>query len=343
MSVLGLDIGGVNIKTAHGSGGAWVVPFRVCEDPGLLCEKLTSVAALAGAFDQLAVTMTAELCDCFETKRQGVGLVLAAVEMIAHGRPIGVWSTQGRFVTPDEARRTPLNVAAANWHALATYAASLYPQGLTLLVDTGSTTTDIVRLDNGCVDSDGLTDTQRLATGELVYIGARHTPLATLGPTIPWRGRDTAITADWFASTADVFLLTGDLPEDPACTDTPDGRPETRTHAAVRIVRMIGADLETLTAQDARELAGVFAGVMRRRIGDSIKRIASADTIDRVLITGSGSFLAQQAAKFALPGVPRVLLADAIGEAASIAACAYAVAKLATAPTHIVDTAHAAV
>ena len=48
-----------------------------------------------------AVTMTGELADCFATKAEGVARILAAVQAAAETRRVSVWSTAGRFVTPD--------------------------------------------------------------------------------------------------------------------------------------------------------------------------------------------------------------------------------------------------
>src|SRR5678816_634958 len=66
---------------------------------------------------RLAVTMTAELADCFVTKAEGMSYILDQLESI--GRSVSVWSTSGQFVSGEEARQQPMLVAAANWHALA--------------------------------------------------------------------------------------------------------------------------------------------------------------------------------------------------------------------------------
>src|SRR5256885_9284124 len=51
-----------------------------------------------------------------------------------------------------------------------------------LLLDTGSTTTDIIPMINGVPVPVGRTDPHRLGTGELVYTGVRRTPVcAVLG------------------------------------------------------------------------------------------------------------------------------------------------------------------
>ena len=67
--------------------------------------------------------MTGELCDCFETKRDGVRHILAAVAQVFPRDRVTVWSTEGKLLPLDAAAESGLCVAAANWHALATFAA----------------------------------------------------------------------------------------------------------------------------------------------------------------------------------------------------------------------------
>src|SRR5207253_8159474 len=117
---------------------------------------------------RLAVTMTGELCDCFDTKRGGVHAILDSLVRAEPETAIQIWSTLGRFVSVTEARVDPWRVAAANWHALATYAGRFAPQGAGLLIDIGSTTTDIIPLWQGRPVPHGCTDPQRLASGALV-------------------------------------------------------------------------------------------------------------------------------------------------------------------------------
>lgn len=279
MKSLALDIGGANIKAAHGDGETASVAFALWKEPGRLREELESVARRFSSFDRVLVTMTAELCDCFETKRQGVNHVLHAVAAMAGDRLVGVWTTDGEFAAVEQARREPLKAAASNWHALATFVASLFPDGLSLLIDTGSTTTDIIRLRDGRPDATGMTDMARLASGELVYIGVERTSLAALGPTIELGEKIYGVMAELFATTADVFLISGELRDQPERTDTADGRPMTRACAMARIVRMIGADLEMVSEADAIELASAFAAKATERIGAAVRRVAGENLI----------------------------------------------------------------
>src|SRR5258707_266964 len=114
-SVMGLDIGGANLKAAHSSGVARLHPFELWKDPCGLPDALRCLLEEMPSFDRLAVTMTGELCDCFETKRQGVCAILDAVEAVAGKTSIRVWRNDGSLVDVARARTTPLQVAAANW------------------------------------------------------------------------------------------------------------------------------------------------------------------------------------------------------------------------------------
>ena len=64
----------------------------------------------------------------------------------------------------------PLSVAAANWAATARAVAMHHPDAL--LVDIGTTTTDLVPIVGGEVVAVGHTDPERLMSAELLYTGA---------------------------------------------------------------------------------------------------------------------------------------------------------------------------
>jgi hypothetical protein len=325
---LALDIGGVHIKAVHSCGAAWSVPVVHEPVPQRLADTLNDLVVQAPPFDRVLLTMTADLCDAFATRRQGVRYVLDAARLFAADRPIRVWRTDGRFADLAEAYIDPLPCASANWHALATLIAGWFPRGLLLLVDTGSTTTDIIPLSDGRPVPRGLTDTQRLAAGELIYLGAYRTPLEALGPRVEWRGCSYYLMAEWFADMTDVLVLTGCFPEDPKRRDTTDGRPMLRPFAAARLLRMIGADLEQMSLDDAADLATVFAETARHRIAHAVTQALDGRTPQHVVVAGNGDFLASAAASIALPGVPQTRLADRIGPDASAAACAYALLQV---------------
>src|SRR5262245_60369629 len=205
-AVLGLDIGGANLKAAHSGGGARLMPFALWKQPRQLAERLGDLVRSWPEVEVLAVTMTAELCDCFASKSAGVRAILEAVEKVRGGRSVRVWTTRGRFVDLADALSVPLPAAAANWLALATWVACTFAVSDGVLLDLGSTTTDIVPLIGGRAAPCGFTDHDRLRAGELVYTGVRRTPLcALMGP----KWGQYSLAAEFFATTLDVYLVLG--------------------------------------------------------------------------------------------------------------------------------------
>lgn len=331
--ILGLDVGGANLKAADARGIARSTPFPLWKHPDGLADALAQLAA-PFQFDRLAVAMTGELCDCFETRREGVARIVAALRRFAGTREIRIWSTAGRFVEADEATGAAIDeVQAANWHALATYAARWTAGQPALLIDVGSTTTDIVPIVGGRPVPAARTDCGRLATGELVYLGVERTPLCAILPTVQWQGRAMRTMAEWFATTLDVFTLTGDLKDDAHSRATADGRPATRWHAANRLARTIGLDRDSLSEEGALAIAEQARARIVAELGAAVANVARSLRVPRpqcVVAAGQGEFLIRQVLR-SLPGydaVEWISLTERLGAATSTAACAFALATL---------------
>ena len=319
--VAGLDIGGANLKLATTNGFALHQPFALWRQPERLADELRSLLREAPQFDVVAVTMTGELCDCFETKQQGVNAILDALSA-ATDIQILVWTTGGKFTEVAAARRQWLKTAAANWLATATFAARFVPKGAGMFVDVGTTTADIVPLWQGRPRPLGLNDAARLKSRELVYTGIRRTPLcALLG--------DEAM-AEFFATTLDAYLVLGRIDEDENDRDTADGRPATRSCAHARLSRMLGGDPQMISTTETHRLAQRVAKRQSEMLQQAAREVAGRlPGPPHVLVTaGAGEFLAESVRQ-KWRGLSRVSLAEKLGSEISRAACAYAVAVLA--------------
>ena len=199
-------------------------PFEIWRDKHALPDVLRALAAeLPAVSSSVAVTMTAELSDVFRTKREGVRFVLDAVEAVSrapvrrlHHRRRGSWITA-------TARAHPLDVAASNWVATAMLVGRFVPDAL--LVDIGSTTTDVIPVVGGRVAAVGRTDPERLLAGELVYTGVLRTNVAAIVRSVPFRGGQCPVASELFAVSGDVHVLLGTLAPDDYTGPTPDGRP----------------------------------------------------------------------------------------------------------------------
>lgn len=323
-SVLGLDIGGANLKAATSDGRALCVPFALWREPQHLAKRLRAIVRPFRPH-RLAVTMTGELCDCFATKREGVHAILDSVLRATPKMQVQVWSTGGLFFGVEQARAEPGRVAAANWHALATFAGRFAPQGAALLIDIGSTTTDIIALSDGRPVPQALTDPERLMTKELVYTGVGRTPVCAVVP--------SGVARELFATMQDVYLYLRKLPEQPANRDTADGRPATRAYAYARLARMRCADAESFSRFGAIALAKEAYYAQAREVARAADWVTGflpqAPTM--AIVSGRGEFLARTALKLRAKLRCRrvVSLQKRLSSAVSTSACAYALAVLA--------------
>jgi probable H4MPT-linked C1 transfer pathway protein len=337
--IVGWDIGGVNTKVARvvasavdaAAHGAVVSvesrPFEVRRDPAGLAQVIGALAAEVGAEagDRHAVTMTAELTRVFLTKREGVDAVLDAVEAALPGAAIHVFGTDGTFRTPAAARRVPLLVASANWMATAMVVARTHRDAV--VIDTGTTTTDIIPIAGGQVVALGRTDPDRLASGELVYTGALRTPVEAVAVDVAVGGRRVGLAAEGFALSGDVHLWTGSLAPADYTTPTPDGRPATLAGAGDRLRRAVCADAEMLDDAAVTQIAHDLTAQQVDRIRGAVARVRQRHpSIRTAVVTGLGSFLAAEAACRA--GLTVVTLAERHGPSAGRHAPAACVALL---------------
>ena len=281
--VVGWDVGGAHVK------GCLVVDGRVCDAaqwPAPLWQGLEHLdaaldlarqrwpeAARSGA--RHVATMTGEMVDLFPHREAGV------VRLAAHlaealgpsrgstpGRPAGSSRTRGAAVAA---------IASANWRASAELLAQRLPDAM--LVDVGSTTTDLIAVRGGAVAVQGDTDAARLATGELVYHGVVRTPLCALAARVPFRGSAVNVMNEFFATTADVYRLTGEL--DPAHDQQPrPTRSGKDAHATrQRLARMVGRDARDADDTDWLALAHAWRAAQLDEIGGQLERVMHAGAI----------------------------------------------------------------
>ncbi|MEE2739222.1 MAG: hydantoinase/oxoprolinase family protein [Planctomycetota bacterium] len=333
-SVLGLDIGGANVKAFHSDGIASRFPFAVWENPQGLPDMLQRVIDSLPNFQKLLVTMTAELCDCFQTKREGIGMVLDAVEQACSGhREVQVWQTIGRWVSTDQARKEPLLTAASNWNAFATWVGrNLSDGGHAIAIDIGSTTTDIIPLSEGVPIPLGHTDYDRLVAHELIYSGIRRTPVSALVSEVPYRAGSCAVAAECFATTDDVYLVLGWQEEDRQNCDTSDGQPRTYDAATVRLARMICADLEVLRIQEIHRMAEAIAEAQKKIFLIALEEISARfpGKVNTIVVAGEGEQLVLRWLKDTRwSTTPKVAVGSLLTSSISESICAYALTQLA--------------
>lgn len=321
---LGLDIGGANLKAATLDGWAEEIPFALWKYPEQLKSFLGELRSRAPEAANVAVTMTGELCDCFETKKDGVNHIVGAVEAAFSGTRIMYWRTDAGWRDVLGAYQEPYCLAASNWSALGHWIAGKLVNGATVLVDMGSTTTDVLYLVPGKVLAQGLDDASRLRSGELVYTGLTRSPVCSLV--------QHSVCAELFATTLDAHLIMGSLAEQPDRRDSADGRCWTVECAHARMARMLGADMCTSTKLERERLADAVVSAQWTRIAQAIEKVMSCrGPVSQFILGGQGARWVGAMLKkgFGHSGFSVSYLDEIWGEKLARVACAYAVALLA--------------
>ncbi len=277
--MIGIDIGGANLKVVDDAG----VHIHYCP----LWEGAPLRGLLMGyrdpeGEDEAAVVMTGELADCFGSKSEGIAHITQAVMEVFPGARF--YGTDARF------HQGPTReLAAANWLVSADYLRGIYPDAV--LVDVGSTTTDIIPLHD--FDSlTGLTDTKRLQQGYLVYTGMLRTPISALLRSVLLNGVDTGTSTEYFAIAADAHLVLGHIRSDQYICDAPDRGEKTPAAAVRRLAHVVCADPWEIGGEaGASRIAYAFWQAQRQLVSDKLERVRSVHGPGRVITAGIGSAL----------------------------------------------------
>lgn len=303
-NIIGWDIGGAHLKAAIVSEQGLIehVFLEACP----LWQGLTQLEqAVQSILSQLplanylhVMTMTGELVDCFDSRDQGVSSIIATMQKLLGKQDLAVYAGMRSFLSPaDISPQEYPFIASANWLASASLAATQLGQGL--FVDIGSTTTDLLLLSDHQVTTQAYTDYQRLVSGELIYTGIVRTAIMAITQSAQFKGEQVGLMAEYFATMADVYRLTGDLNEAHDHTPTADGSEKTSLRSAMRLSRMIAYEFNQADWQDWLAFANYLKNLQKQRLLAGISRLLAQTesiTTPQLIGAGIGRFLVKEIA-----------------------------------------------
>jgi (4-(4-[2-(gamma-L-glutamylamino)ethyl]phenoxymethyl)furan-2-yl)methanamine synthase len=249
VNIMGWDIGGAHLKAAIIRSPSDVV--AVYQRPCQLWKGLDKLHEAGHEIleesslpiGQHVLTMTGELVDLFAGRDDGVKRILETMKALLPESEVLVYVGKAGFQRLEDVNVSHYaDIASANWLASASWAAQKVGSGL--FVDIGSTTTDILLLADGKVLAEGYSDYERLISQELVYTGIVRTPVMAVAQSTQNDGREVGLMAEYFATMADVYRVTGELDELHDQCDTADGAEKTIAASARRLARMLGCDYD---------------------------------------------------------------------------------------------------
>ena len=288
---IGWDIGGAHLKAARVEDGLVTRAILIPCPLWLGVDKLGIAFAKArqeiGIASRHWVTMTGELADIFGSRAEGVEAIATVAGQCLSAETIMIYAGRAGFVGADSVTPHGADIASANWHASAQWAARAATRGL--FVDMGSTTTDLITLVGGQVVARGYSDFERLASGELVYTGMVRTSLMAVAGRVPFRGQSMPLMNEHFASTADIYRILGELPRGADRHPTADGGEKTARASRVRLARMIGLDADDAPEAVWAELARAFKEAQLRGLHDAATLVLSSGNLPKTApVIGAG-------------------------------------------------------
>lgn len=296
--VIGWDLGGAHLKAARVAPEGLItqvvqLPCPLWQGIQHLEAGIREALARLGAAPVHAVTMTGEMVDLFADRQEGVARIAGLIRDLLPGVECRFYAGRHGWVPAEGVESRVAHIASANWRASAELVARHAPAAL--LVDIGSTTTDVIPILAGRVVAQGSSDAERLVSRELVYTGVVRTPVMALAPVACVDGVEVPLIAEYFATLADVHRLTGDLPAGADLHPTADGGEKTAAASARRLARMVGRDAASARPGVWTDLARDLARRQADQVAAAISAVSSRAGIPPeapIVAAGAGRFVA---------------------------------------------------
>ncbi|MFX0004383.1 MAG: hydantoinase/oxoprolinase family protein [Candidatus Hodarchaeota archaeon] len=283
MIIFGLDIGGANTKAAllnfndndiiESFSYIEYFPFwekNILEIPEMLIRVLKNLVEKSGyktnVINYFAITITAELSDAFQTKREGIHLILRALGKVFNKNKLRFITNNCKFINFNEAKSDYLSIAAANWASTALFLGSFTSN--CILIDAGSTTIDIIPILNSIPVPNGKDDISRLINHELIYTGGLRATIPSISHHVPYKGNNVRVSFEKFALISDVHRILNHITEEEYINDTADNRSKSIENCYARLSRIICLDIETIS----KEELDIIANFIYQKQLDIIKK-----------------------------------------------------------------------
>lgn len=298
---IGWDVGGAHLKAVLLDAECKVLAAKQVYCPlwlslSQLDIAITQVLTEFNA-NQHVVTMTGELADIFPNRQQGVLQIAQLLSSKLQGE-VSYYAGKHQFVDVAKVAEYWVDIASMNWLASVQFVAQNVAHAL--FVDIGSTTTDIALINDAVPMVKGFTDAKRMQCDELVYTGVVRTPLMAVAQQIKFGNKMTHVAAEHFATAADVYTLSAELPIDSNAADTADGTDKSMASCARRIARMVGCDVADAPLNTWRNLALQFkqqqVNQIKQAMHNQLSKLKDCNDL-QIIGAGAGSFLVAEIAK----------------------------------------------
>jgi len=288
--ILGFDIGGANTKAAllqiendsiHRSFSyIEYFPFweKALQDISSMfvrvVEKLMIQNNLVlNDITFISITITAELSDAFQTKREGILTIVNALGQIFEKEKLFFINNKNEFYSYDQVKLDAISVAGANWVSTSLFLGNFVPK--CILIDAGSTTIDVIPILNSVPVPKGKNDVERLINRELIYTGGLRATIPSIAHFLPYKDKMVRISFERFALVSDIHRILNNISEADYINDTADNRSKTLNNCYARLARMLCMDLESISIKELDKIAKYIYDKQIEMISNDVKEFMS--------------------------------------------------------------------
>ena len=245
---IGWDLGGAHIKycvESQTSNVIWydIIRFDFWKDYAKLSDLIMGICNKyyeKGSSMENYFTMSAEMCDCFDNRRDGVKYIINQIKKIKYNSYI--FSKNGLSKLTDRDNVYPDEIGSYNWYASALYISKLIEN--VILIDFGSTTCDFSIIKNGKIMNRRTSDFHGMLNKELLYTGCSRTPIYAHINEIRSGNKIYNIIPENFSSMSDINIILGKLNKRDIYSKSSDGSSHSLSQSYKRVSRSFGFDYD---------------------------------------------------------------------------------------------------
>ncbi len=274
LSFLGIDIGGAHIKLVglDEKKNVIIVKYRKCyiwKDPQKLLGEIKFINSLSKNKEVVCgITMTAELCDIFSTRKSGAKTLRNKCRKIKFKK---LFYENSKKVFESIDKSNPVNFMSMNWHAAGRFIAKFLENAI--LIDLGSTTTDFICIKNNKIMNIGFDDFSRLQNGELLYTGIIRTPIFGIENSVNLNSKEFNIIPEFFSRTSDLYRVQGKIKKIFDIDEEADLSSKSINSSYRRIARSFGLDLSNQNKKIIHKLSKKITEQQLNLISENVDKL----------------------------------------------------------------------
>ncbi len=158
-----------------------------------------------------------------------------------------------------------------NWHATGKFISRNLNDAI--VVDFGSTTTDIICIKNKIIKNLGFDDFSRLKNNELIYTGLTRTPIFGVMNELILNGINYPLIPEFFSSMSDVYRINKSLDKVLDIDDTADNTEKNLNQSFIRVARNFGFDFNKSNKELLKKISRKLINFQMKKIAISLDKL----------------------------------------------------------------------